>query len=83
MTERVIWWALAKAAEGINKAAAKLAPCREVDVFPHRNLVKCRRWWHLDAYASAVPGSAWRNVSIEVGGWTIDASWKTRGELAA
>jgi hypothetical protein len=71
MRERVIWWGLSKLAEGGIKAAAKLAPQREVDIFPHRLYAKGRKWWHLDAYIGA-PG--W--LCIEFGGWTLDVCWK-------
>jgi hypothetical protein len=71
MSERVIWWGLSMLADGGIKAAAKLAPQREVDIFPHRLYAKGRKWWHLDAYRGA-PG--W--LCIEFGGWTVDVCWK-------
>lgn len=75
--------ALSALADGINKAAAKVLPQREVDVFPHRVWATGRTWWHLDAYLSAAPESAWRAFHLEFGGWTIDASWKAHTGLTA
>lgn len=78
MTERFIWWALSMVAEGGIRAAANVAPQREVDIFPHRNLAKGRNWWHLDAYKGA-PG--W--FVLAFGGWTVDVCWKVREEATA
>jgi hypothetical protein len=71
---RVIGGALAAAAAGAVKVAAKLAPRREVDFFTHRSTK--RRPWRIDAW-KAQPG--W--VFVEVGQWTLEVAWKTREEL--
>lgn len=78
MVERMASWVLSKLAEGAIKAGAKLAPQRELDVFPHRLASKGRNWWHLDAWMGA-PG--W--LCIAFGGWTVDVCWKVRGKAAA
>jgi hypothetical protein len=69
--------ALALLAEGAIKAAARVAPQRELDVFPHRLWGRGRPWWHLAFDRS--PGS----VSIDIGGWTVDVSWKRREVASA
>jgi hypothetical protein len=83
MLERVTSWALSNLAEGAIKAGAKLAPHREVDVFPHRNVAQCRNWWHLDADVLPTTGTAWRVLCIAFGGWTVDVCWRAQAEAAA
>lgn len=78
MVRNLIALMLAGIAAGAVKLAAKVAPQREVDVFPHRLYAKGRPWWHVDVYA---PEPTW--WFVEFGGWTIELAWKTREEMAA
>jgi hypothetical protein len=64
MLEGVTSWALSNLAEGAIKAGTKVAPARELDVFPHRLWAKRRKWWHLDAYLGRPAGCA----SLSAGG---------------
>jgi hypothetical protein len=78
MIHRLIDWALWGAAAGAVKAGAKLAPQRALDVFPSHALYGARPWWHLDVHRQA-PG--W--LFMEVGSWTVEVAWRTRGQMAA
>ncbi len=77
MTERITHHLLNLLAGGIVKAGAKVAPLRELDVFPTRIYAKGCKWWHLDAYLAA-PG--W--LMLAVGGWTVEVSWKMQQKAA-
>lgn len=78
--ERVVGGALALTAAMVNKVAALVVPAREVDVFPHRLWAKGRNWRHHDAWTETAHG--WTNMTIEFGGWALQASWRTREEVA-
>lgn len=76
MIDRMIGGALAAAAAGAVKLAAKVAPRREADFYVHK--APMRRPWRMDAWMMQ-PGWLW----VEVGQWTLEVSWRTREELAA
>jgi hypothetical protein len=56
------------------KLAAKVAPSRQVDIFPHRMYPK--PWWHFSVYMVA-PG--W--LFIEAGVYTVEVAWKPSDEV--
>ena len=54
-----------------------IVPSRQLCVTHSRGVYGNRHWSHFQAY-SAAPG--W--LFIEVGAWTIEASWRTRSEMS-
>jgi hypothetical protein len=53
------------------------APARQLSVKHSRGVYGSRHWAHLHVY-SAAPG--W--LFIEMGAWTVEASWRTRAEIS-
>lgn len=53
------------------------APSRKLSVKHSHGVYGARHWAHFNAYSSA-PG--W--MLVEIGSWTVEASWSTRSGLA-
>jgi hypothetical protein len=71
---RVCLWILVTLGESVGRL---VAPARQLCVAHSRGLYGARHWSHFHAY-SAAPG--W--LFIEIGSWTIEASWRTRSEIS-
>ena len=71
---RVCLWTLVIFAETLGRV---LIPSRHLCVVFNRGLYGARHWAHFHVYSAA---SGW--LFIEMGSWTIEASWKSRLEIS-
>lgn len=71
---RVGLWILVNLGETVGRL---LAPSRQLFVVHSRGLYGNRHWSHFNVYSAA---AGW--LFIEMGAWTIEASWRTRSEIS-
>lgn len=71
---RVCVWVLVNLGETVGRL---VAPSRQFCVVQSRGVYGARHWSHFHVYSAA---AGW--LFIEMGCWTIEASWRTRSEMS-
>ena len=71
---RIALWSLVVIAVAVGRL---LAPARQLSIARSHGLYGSRHWSHFHAYFAA-PG--W--LFVEMGSWTVEASWRTRAEMS-
>jgi hypothetical protein len=74
MIARVSLWILVTLGETMGRL---VVPARQLCITHSRGLYGARHWSHFHAYSAA---TGW--LFIEIGSWTIEASWRTRTEIS-